>query len=96
MLYLVEIQLDISKQEEVMARIEQLVKENGTPTSTLVAGPWFSMENPTMWLVAENPDLTKTMPEIISLYENGLIKDTRQRPIIDFEGVKAAAAKAQA
>ena len=94
-LYLLEVQLNIEKQEQVMARVEQLVKENGTPNATLMAGPWFSQENPTMWLVVENPDLNQSMPELISLYENGLIKDTRLRPMIDFDGLKAAVAKAQ-
>jgi hypothetical protein len=35
------------------------------------------------------------MPEIIELYNAGLILDTRQRPIMEWEGAKAAAAKVQ-
>ena len=95
-LYLFEVQLNIEKQGQVMARVEQLVKENGTPNAKLITGPWFSQENPTMWLVVDNPDLDQSMPELISLYDNGLIKDTRLRPMIDFDGLKAAVAKFQA
>ena len=94
-LYLLEVKLNIEEQEQVMARVEQVVKEGGTPNAKLIAGPWFSQENPTMWLLVDNPDLDKSMPELISLYENGLITDTRVRPMIDFDGLKAAMAKAQ-
>jgi hypothetical protein len=53
------------------------------------------MENPTVLFVLENPDLNLTMPAIIELYNAGLISDSRMRPIMDWEGLKAAAAKAQ-
>jgi hypothetical protein len=96
-LYLVEVRVEISTQEKrakVMERIEQVVKEGGTPTARLVAGPWASMENPTVLFVFENPDLNQTMPAIMELFNEGLISDSRMRPIMDWEGVKAAAAKA--
>ena len=97
-LYLIEIQLDLStpeKREQVRERVEQVIKEGGSPTSRLVAGPWVSMESQTLWLVADDPDLNQTMPMTIGLYRAGLIRDTRLRPIIDWDGAKAAAAKAQ-
>ena len=97
-LYLVEIRIDVStpeKRAQMMERIEQMVKDGGNPTDRLVAGPWACMENPTVLFVVENPDLNKTMPQIVGLYNAGLISDSRIRPIIDWEGVKAAVAKAQ-
>ena len=97
-LYLLEIQLDPStpeKQAQIMEQVEQVVKNNGTPTSQLVAGPWASIENPTLFFVVEIQDLNQTMPEVIALYTAGLIRDTRMRPIMDYEGAKAAMAKAQ-
>ena len=60
-----------------------------------MAGPWASMENPTLWIVLDSPDLNAGFPEIIGLYNAGLIRDVRLRPVSDWEGVKAAAAKAQ-
>jgi hypothetical protein len=53
------------------------------------------METPTVIFVLENPDLNQTMPAIMELYNAGLISDSRLRPIMDWEGAKAAAAKAQ-
>ena len=97
-LFLVEIQMDVStpeKREQVMQRLEQVVQAGGTPTGRLVAGPWVSLENPTVTLVIDNPDLDQTMPEIIGLYNAGLIRDTRIRPVMDYEKAKAAVAKAQ-
>ena len=97
-LYLVEIRVDVStpeKRAQIMERVEQVVKEGGTPTARLVAGPWACMENPTVIFVLENPDLNLTMPAIIELYNAGLISDSRMRPIMDWEGLKAAAAKVQ-
>ncbi len=97
-LYLVEIQLDLStpeKRAQVMERVEQVIKEGGTPNSRLVAGPWASMESQTLWLVSDNPDLNAGLPMVMGLYNAGLIRDTRIRPIIDWDGLKAAAAKAQ-
>jgi hypothetical protein len=96
-LYLVEVRLDVStpeKRTKAMERVEQVVKEGGTPTARLVAGPWASMENPTVLFVLENPDLNQSMPGVIELFNAGLIIDTRVRPIMAWEGVKAAAAKA--
>ena len=95
---IVELQLDLStpeKREQIRERVEQVVKEGGTPTARLVAGPWASMESQTLWLVLDNPDLNQSMPEIIALYNAGLIRDTRSRPIMDWDGLKAAAEKAQ-
>jgi hypothetical protein len=77
-----------------MERVEQVVKERGTPTA-LVAGPWASLENPTVLFVFENPDLNQSLPATMELYNAGLISDIRMRPIMDWEGAKAAAAKAQ-
>jgi len=97
-LYLVEVRVDVStpeKRAQVMERVDQVVKAGGTPTARLMAGPWASMENPTVLFVVENPDLNQTMPAIMELYNAGLVSDTRLRPIMAWEGVKAAAAKAQ-
>ena len=97
-LYLVETRLDAStpeKRTQIMERVEQVVKAGGTPTARLVAGPWASMENPTLFFVLENPDLNRSMPEIMELFSAGLISDTRMRPIMDWEGTKAATAKVQ-
>jgi hypothetical protein len=97
-LFLVEMRLDVSTPEKVAQiteRVEQAIKAGGTPTARLVAGPWSSLENPTLFWVLENPDLSKSMPEIMELYGAGLISDQRIRPIMDWEGTKAAAAKAE-
>ena len=95
-LYLVEVQLDVStpeKRAQIMEQVEQVVKNGGTPDFRLVAGPWGSLENPTLFLVTDNPDLTQSLPALIGFYNAGLIRDLRSRPIIDWEGLKAAAAK---
>ena len=95
-LYLWEMHIDVStpeKSTKITERIEEIIKEGGTPTSRLVAGPWASLENPTLIAVVEAPDLSQTMPATIELYNEGLITDMRIRPIISWEGVKAAAAK---
>jgi hypothetical protein len=95
---LVEIRLDAStpeKRTQIVERVEQVVKAGRTPTQRLVAGPWASLENPTLFVVFDNPDLNQTMPEIMELYSAGIISDTRIRPIMDWEAAKAAAAKAQ-
>jgi len=97
-LYLAEVRLDASTPEnraQRMERVEQVVKAGGTPTFRLVAGPWASMENPTLFFVFENPDLNQSMPAIMELFDAGLISDIRMRPIMDWEGLKAAAAKVQ-
>jgi hypothetical protein len=95
-LYLWEMHLDVStpeKRAKITERIEEVVKEGGTPTARLVAGPWASLENPTVVAVFEVPDLNQTMPATMELYDEGLINDTHMRPIITWEGAKAAAAK---
>lgn len=96
-LYLVEVDLDVStpeKRAEVFERVEQVVTNAGTPTAKLVAGPWGSLNRPTIFMVLDNPDLEQSLPEIMGLYNAGLIRDTRSQPIADWNGVKAAAEKA--
>lgn len=97
-LYLVEVDLDVStpeKRAEVFERVEQVVTNAGTPTSKLVAGPWGSLNRPTVYLVFDNPDQEQSLPEIMGLYNAGLIRDVRTQPITDWNGVKAAAAKVE-
>jgi hypothetical protein len=97
-LFLSEIRLDAStpeKRAQIMERVEQVIKAGGSGAARLVAGPWASLENPTLFLVQEVSDLNQSMPEIMELYNAGLILDTRQRPIMEWEGAKAAAAKVQ-
>jgi len=93
-LYLLEMKLDVStpqKRDAIIERIEQVVKAGGSPNARLVAGPWVSQENPTLLAVFDNPDLTKSLPARMALYNAGLVTDVRLRPIIDWEGAKAAA-----
>ena len=45
-------------------------------------------------MVLDNPDMEQSLPEIMELYNAGLIRDTRSQPIADWNGVKAAAEKA--
>ena len=95
-LYLVEVDIDVStpaKRAEIFERIEQVVTNAGTPTAKLVAGPWGSLNRPTIFMVLDNPDMEQSLPEIMGLYNAGLIRDTRSHPIADWNGVKAAAEK---
>jgi hypothetical protein len=88
--------LDVStpeKRAQNFARVDQVVKDGGTPNARLVAGPWGSLENPTIWLVADNPDPLKSLPNLMTMYNAGLITDTRVRPIATWADIKAAAAK---
>jgi len=97
-LYLVEIRLDVStpeKRAQIAERVEQVVQAGGGATARLVAGPWGSLESPTLFLIQDAPDLNQTMPATMELYNAGLVSDARIRPIMDWEGVKAAAAKVQ-
>jgi hypothetical protein len=97
-LYLYELRLDAStpdKRAQIMERVEQAVKAGGAPAGRLVAGPWASLENPTLFAVFEVSDLNQTMPGTMELYNTNLITDMRMRPIMDWEGAKAAAATAQ-
>ncbi len=97
-LYLAEIQFDLStpeKRAQIRERVDQLVQDGGTPTARLKGGPWGSMESGTLWLVMDSPDLNAGFPEVIALYNAGLIRDTRLRPVMEWEGLKAAADKAQ-
>jgi len=93
-LYLYELRLDPStaeKRTQIMERVEQVVKAGGTPTGRLVAGPWASLENPTLYFVFEVTDLNQTMPATMELYSAGLISDMRMRPVMDWASAKAAA-----
>ena len=95
-LYLVEVDLDVSTPEKraaVFERVEQVITNAGTPTAKLVAGPWGSLNRPTIYMVFNNPDLEQSLPELMGLYNAGLIRDVRSQPITDWKGVKAAAAK---
>jgi hypothetical protein len=97
-LYLLEVHLDVStpeKRAQSVARVDQIVKDGGSPNARLVAGPWGSLENPTIWAVFDNPDPLKSLPNLMTMYNAGLITDTRLRPIATWAEVKAAAEKAQ-
>ena len=95
-LYLWEMHLDVStpeKRTKLMERIEEVVKAGGSPSGRLVAGPWASLENPTLVAVVETPDLSQSMPATMELYNEGLINNMHIRPIMTWEGAKAVAAK---
>ncbi len=97
-LYLAEMDLDVSTPEKraaIMERAEQVVKAGGTPNSKLVAGPWASHENPKLFWVFDSPDLTKSFPERMALFNGGLLKNLRINPIATWEETKAAAKAAE-
>ncbi len=97
-LYLVEVDIDVSTPEKraaVMERIEQVVTNKGTPTAKLVAGPFGSLNRPTIYLALDNPDQLQSLPELMGLYEAGLVRDIRTEPVADWDSIKAAAAKVE-
>ena len=89
-LYLESLSLDLSTQEKRQAIVEsvtELIKAGGTDTGRLVAGPWASLETSTLWLVADIPDVSKTLKEMVRLTIAGLLVERRLRPIADWAAV---------
>ncbi len=97
-LYLVEVDIDVSTPEKraaIMERIEEVITNKGTGTAKLVAGPFGSLHRPTVYFAFDNPDQLQSLPDIMGLYNAGLIRDVRSEAVADWDSIKAAAAKVE-
>ena len=97
-IYLVEVDIDVSTPEKCAAvteRIEEVITNGGTPTAKLLAGPFGSLNRPTVYFAFDNPDLQQSFPELMGSYNAGLIRDIRTEPVADWDSVRAAAAEVE-
>ena len=95
-LFLSEFMLDLStkeKRQAVVENIGQTIKDGGTPNARIVAGPWVSLENSSVWGVLDIPDVSKTMEETAQFMVAGLLIERRLRPIANWADVPPVASK---
>ena len=95
-LFLAELTLDFStkeKRQAIVERVSEVIKEGGTATGRLVAGPWASLETSTLWVVTDIPDVGKTLEEVARFTIAGLLIERRLRPIAEWADVLEVAGK---